>query len=128
MDRSDKEGIASGNTRSEYHRAELKVLIHGIYEIQKGVRNLVLCTICRTSARIITAKLQNCGISYLQQPLSEGRVNLYFGRSECLDAVSAFIHKPLNTLSAEEDFMLGAMLGYDIPMQCKRFCRRRSID
>lgn len=110
----------------ERHRTgELKVVIHGIYELQKGVRNLVLCTICHTSAAIVIRKLGRCGIGYLAQPVGEGRVNLFFGRQECLDAVAAFIDRPLNLLSAEEDFMLGAMLGYDIPMQCRRYCRRR---
>ena len=42
------------------------------------------------------------------------------------DAVRAFIDKPLNRLTPEQDFMLGAMLGYDIIQQCERFCRQRS--
>lgn len=25
----------------------------------------------------------------------------------------------------EEDFMLGIMLGYDISMQCERYCKRK---
>ena len=29
-------------------------------------------------------------------------------------------------LTPEEDFMLGVMLGYDLTMQCERFCNRRS--
>lgn len=44
----------------------------------------------------------------------------------CLETVATFIHKPLNELSAEEDFMLGAMLGYDIAGQCERYCKRKS--
>ena len=36
-----------------------------------------------------------------------------------------FVHKPLNELSAEEDFMLGVMLGCDLPMQCERYCTRK---
>lgn len=32
------------------------------------------------------------------------------------------VNKPLNKLSPEEDFMLGAMLGYDITMECERYC------
>lgn len=108
-----------------YRPGELKVVIHGIYELQKGIRNLVLCTICRTSARMVAEKLEKSGIGYLQQPVGTGRVNLYFGRRECLDAIRAFVDKPLNLLSPEEDFMLGAMLDYDIPMQCQRYCQRR---
>lgn len=32
------------------------------------------------------------------------------------------INRPLHQLSPEEDFMLGAMLGYDICAQCERYC------
>jgi hypothetical protein len=28
-------------------------------------------------------------------------------------------------LSPEQDFILGAMLGYDICVQCKRYCDRK---
>ena len=66
-------------------------------------------------------------IGYMIQEVSEKKVNLYFGKQECLDAVKTFIHKPLNRLSPEEDFMLGAMLGYDISMQCRRYCDRKSM-
>ena len=85
----------------------MKLFLHQIYEFQKGVRSLVLCTMCRTCASL----------------LSE---NLYFGNRMCLETVATFIHKPLNELSAEEDFMLGAMLGYDIAGQCERYCKRKS--
>lgn len=34
------------------------------------------------------------------------------------------ITRPLQQLSPEEDFILGALLGYDICMQCERFCKR----
>ena len=55
------------------------------------------------------------------------KVNLYFGKRACLDAVKTFIDKPLNRLTPEEDFMLGAMLGYDITLQCERFCTRKRV-
>ena len=35
------------------------------------------------------------------------------------------ITKPLNQLTPEEDFILGAMLGYDIRVQCERYCERK---
>ncbi len=36
------------------------------------------------------------------------------------------INKPcLGEVSDEEDFILGAMLGYDIVLQCKRYMDRR---
>ncbi len=111
----------------DYNRyPEIKTILHHIYEYKKGVRSLVLCTLCRTCATLVVEKLSAQGIPHLQQELGTNRVNLYFGKQACLDAVSNFAHKPLNRLTPEEDFMLGAMLGYDITMQCERFCNRKS--
>ena len=101
------------------------MLLHHIYEFQKGVRRLVICTICPTCARLMAERLQARRIDYLVQPVTADKVNLYFGHRACLDAVRMFVHKPLNELSAEEDFMLGVMLGYDLPMQCERYCTRK---
>ena len=64
-------------------------------------------------------------IHIVRQPVTDNKVNLYFGNRLCLDAVKTFVHKPLNELSPEEDFMLGAMLGYDITGQCERYCKRK---
>ena len=36
------------------------------------------------------------------------------------------VDKPLNQLTPEEDFILGAMLGYDICAQCERYCARKN--
>lgn len=36
------------------------------------------------------------------------------------------VTRPLNLLTPEEDFILGAMLGYDICAQCKRYCTRKA--
>ena len=59
------------------------------------------------------------------QPVGNDRVNLFFGRQECLDAIRLMVTRPLNLLSPEEDFILGAMLGYDICAQCERYCERK---
>lgn len=104
---------------------EMKMFMHHIYEYKKGVRDLILCTMCRTCAELVTERLRRQQIEYLAQDIDGQRVNLYFGKRACLDAVRMFIDKPLNRLTPEEDFMLGTMLGYDIPMQCERFCNRK---
>ena len=115
-------------SEQEYARfGDMKMFMHHIYEFKKGVRSLVLCTMCRTCASIVAERLRGQQIGYMIQEVSEQKVNLYFGKQECLDAVKTFIHKPLNRLSPEEDFMLGAMLGYDISMQCRRYCERKSM-
>ena len=103
----------------------MKMFMHHIYEYKKGVRDLILCTMCRTCAELVTERLRRQQIEYLAQDIDGQRVNLYFGKRACLDAVRMFIDKPLNRLTPEEAFMLGTMLGYDIPMQCERFCNRK---
>lgn len=71
------------------------------------------------------SRLRRENIDYLIRPVGNDRLNLFFGREECLQAVRMMINKPLNSLSAEEDFILGALLGYDICDQCKRYCSRK---
>lgn len=102
----------------------LKLFLHQIYEYRKGVRALVLCTTCPACAALLRDRLDSQGIGWLEQPVDRGKVNLYFGHEACLRVVSTFAHKPLHRLTAEEDFILGAMLGYDIRQQCERYCRR----
>ena len=104
----------------------MKLFLHQIYEFQKGVRSLVLCTMCRTCASLLSERLERLGIAYRIQSVTDSKVNLYFGNRMCLETVAPFIHKPLNELSAEEDFMLVAMLCYDIAGQCERYCKRKS--
>lgn len=112
----------------DYNRfGEMKMFMHHIYEFKKGVRDLILCTMCRTCAELVTERLRSQGIEYLTQEVGEDgrKLNIYFGKPACLAAVRTFIGKPLNRLTPEEDFMLGAMLGYDIPLQCERFLKKR---
>lgn len=105
---------------------EMKMVMHHIYEFKKGIRRLVLCTLCPTCAEIVKERLESQGIEYLIQQAGTRNVNLFFGDRACLDAVCSFIHKPLNLLTPEEDYMLGTMLGYDITLQCRRFCERKT--
>lgn len=111
----------------EYDRfGAMKLYFHQIYELKKGVRHLVLCTMSGDCARLLIDRLESQHIDYVEQPAGADKVNLYFGRQQCLDVVRHFIAKPLHRLTPEEDFMLGVMLGYDLTMQCERFCNRRS--
>ena len=105
----------------------MKLFMHQIYEYRKGVRQLVLCTMCPDCCALMRERLAAQGIPYLEQPVSDRKVNLYFGHDACLKVVGTFVHKPLNQLTPAEDFMLGAMLGYDIRQQCERFCKRAAV-
>ena len=52
----------------EFHRYDsMKLFLHQIYEFRKGVRNLVLCTMCRTCASLLAERLERQGIGYLIQ-------------------------------------------------------------
>ena len=105
--------------------ADMKVLMNHIYEYQKGVRQMVLYTFNKKHEVFAVTRLQKQNIPYIIQYVGNNNVNLFFGRQECLDAIQLIVTKPLNQLTPEEDFILGAMLGYDIRVQCERFCERK---
>ena len=106
--------------------AEIKVLFNHIYEYKKGIRSMVLCTIKKKYESMAIQRLESQQISYLIQEVGQRSVNLFFGKPECIEAIRILIDKPLNQLTPEEDFILGAILGYDICLQCKRFCSRKT--
>ena len=96
-----------------------------IYEYKKGVRRLVLYTFNKKYESFAITRLERQNIDYIIQPVGNDRLNLFFGKKECLDAIRMIITKPLCQLTPEEDFILGAMLGYDICAQCERYCERK---
>lgn len=109
-------GVATG---------EMRVLMNHIYEYKKGVRNMVLFTFNKKYEAFAIRRLENQRINYFIQPVGNECINLYFGKKECLDAIRMMVDRPLNELTPEEDFILGAMLGYDICAQCVRYCQRK---
>lgn len=104
---------------------DMKVLMNHIYEYKKGVRQIVLFTFNKRYENYATARLKRQNISYILQPVGNDRINLFFGRKQCLEAIRLMVTRPLSQLTPEEDFILGAMLGYDICAQCERYCERK---
>lgn len=104
---------------------DMKVLMNHIYEYKKGVRQMVLFTFNKRYEDYATARLKRQNISYILQPVGNDRINLFFGRMQCLEAIRLMVTRPLSQLTPEEDFILGAMLGYDICAQCERYCERK---
>ena len=104
---------------------EMKVLMNNFYEHHKGVRQMVLFTCNKKYKEPAVSRLESQGIPYVLQPAGQKNLNVYFGRTECLAAIRLFVTRPLNELTPEEDFILGAMLGYDICAQCQRYCKRK---
>lgn len=86
---------------------------------------MVLYTMNKEHEAFAIRRLERQNISYLIQEVNANKINLFFGKAECMDAIRHIIIRPLNHLTPEEDFILGAMLGYDICQQCKRYCNKR---
>jgi hypothetical protein len=87
---------------------------------------MILFTCPRRFEQQACIRLKRQSIDYVAQPAGRDNVNIYFGRRECLDAIRLFVTRPLHELTPEEDFILGAMLGYDICVQCERYCERKN--
>lgn len=103
-------------------QAKSRIFLNHIYEFKKGVRNMVLYTMSKEHEEFAIRRLKNQKISYMIQEVGTNKINLFFGKAECMEAMRHIIIRPLNQLTAEEDFILGAMLGYDLCQQCKRYC------
>ncbi len=104
---------------------DTRVFLNHIYELKKGVRQMALHTLARKDMSFALNRLEKNGIDYLVQEVDTHKVNVFFGKKACIRAISCIVNRPLYMLTPEEDFMLGALLGYDICMQCDRFCERK---
>lgn len=98
-----------------------------LYEVSKGTKPAALVTCEAVLLDKILPKLKHKDLSYFVQNLDKGKVNLFFGNKECIDVIKKFLDKPLCSLSSLEDFILGAILGYDVKLQCKRLLERNKV-
>ena len=73
---------------------DLKVLMNHIYEYQKGVRRMVLFTFNKKYEAFARTRLERQHIEYVIQPVGNDRLNLFFGKRECLDAIRMIVTKP----------------------------------
>ncbi|MBP1628415.1 MAG: hypothetical protein H6Q00_2890 [Holophagaceae bacterium] len=105
----------------------MTVLAHHIYEYEKGLRSLVLHTLPSSQAPGAVERLQRRGICYHLERVDENRMNLFLGDPLCMEVVKRMCQKPLGTLSPEEDFILGIMLGYSRLGQCRRYMQRKAL-
>lgn len=99
----------------------IQVFLHLLYEYKKGLRDLALYTFSDSIKDFIEMKLNKLCIPYIIQSLNNERSNVFFGDEACIQVLSSFGNKKLNNYTAEEDFMLGIMLGYNRTEQCKRY-------
>ncbi len=105
--------------------AEMSVFLNHIYEFRKGVRNMVLMTMSTCFQDFAIKRLESNHIPYHVQEVCAEKINLYFGKKECMEAIRYIASKPVNQLSPEEDFILGSLLGYDLCQECERYCSRK---
>ncbi|WP_448821015.1 DUF2023 family protein [Cetobacterium sp.] len=99
----------------------MEVFIHHIYEFEKGIRNLILHTISEDLLSFVENKLETKKIAYKIYKLKNGRYNVFFGDESCINVIKKIDKPNLSEYSAEEDFILGIMLGYDRKKQCDRY-------
>ncbi len=104
-----------------------RIVNHSLYELDKGVRQLFMLTVSWADLPGVVARLATEGVDHYVHRLNDSRVNLFFGRAALVETVRRFVDKPLCDLTAEEDFMLGALLGYDREQQCRRYLERTAI-
>ncbi len=104
----------------------MEVLTHHIYEYKKGLRNLVLHTTDAMLEDVVISRLEKHEIPYIIEKVGEKSINIFFGNSICIDVLKYIKTSDLSTLSDEEDFMLGIMLGYDRLKQCERYVGRKN--
>lgn len=101
-----------------------RIVNHSLYELDKGVRQLFMLMLSWADLPGVVARLSVGRIDRYVHRLSESRVNLFFGRAALVETVSRFADKPLYELKAEENLMLGALLGCDREQQCRRYLER----
>lgn len=116
--------LPSLTRRSAEAAPVLRLLHHNIYEYSRGVRALFLMTINRRELELALGRLETQGIERFVQELGPAKANLFFGRPAFVAVARSLVTRPLNALTAEEDFMLGTLLGYDGEQQCRRFLAR----
>ena len=104
---------------------EHRIFAHHLYEYEKGLRNLVLFTTTALSKDAIEERLKAKNINCHVQEVNGAKVNIFFGGKVCNDIVRCMSFKSVSDLTAEEDFILGVMLGYDRLKQCERYLKRK---
>ena len=98
----------------------MRVFSTYLYEVLKGTKPAALVTCEENLLGQMLPKLQKENLRYFIQSLPNSKVNIFFGAKECIEIVEKF--------SPFEDFILGAILGYDIKLQCKRLLKRSDVN
>ena len=115
-----------GTTCKDFNSAEMQILLHHIYEYNKGLRSLVLHTMNSIYQERTEELLTRRGIKYIVQKVSDKKINVFFGEQKCIQILESFGNDTILEFNDEEDFILGIMLGYDRTQQYERYLKRTS--
>ncbi len=102
----------------------MRVFAHHLYEFNKGLRRLILHTTKAEYRDEIITRLERRGIPYIIQNVTDSKINVFFGDRFCIEVLKSFPDLNLRDLDPDKDFILGAMLGYDMRMHCRRYLNR----
>ena len=109
--------------KKSFIKYNYELFAHHLYELEKGLRHLVLHTAPSEVMGEMIKKLEKNGVTFYIQELNEEKINLFFGEKECVEIIKRFKNKDLSKYTPEEDFILGIMLGYDTLKQTKRYLK-----
>lgn len=101
-----------------------QVLNHSLYEFSKGVRPLFMITAERADLTGLLRQVRSYQVAYYVHPVSDSKINLFFGKPLLVETARRIVNKPLFALTPEEDFILGTLLSYDREQQCERLLKR----
>lgn len=91
-----------------------------IYEYKKGMRDLAMYTCTREDYPTYAEQLLKNNVEYSIKEIGNNKINIFFGKIECLVILKQFSSQKLSEISKYEDFILGIMLGYSRNEQYKR--------
>ena len=88
---------------------EIRIFLNHIYEFKKGVRNMVLYTMSKEHEEFAIRRLKNQKISYMIQEVGTNKINLFFGKPECMEAMRH--HSPLKSTDSRRRLYFGGHAG-----------------
>ena len=98
-----------------------------LYAYKKGIRRLILFTTRAEERARVEGRLMKEGIAFHTMRVGRRKINVFFGDGPCVRVIRAIGKPRLKDLTAEEDFLLGTMLGYDLAKQCDRYLERKEV-
>ena len=85
----------------------MEVLVHHIYEYEKGLRNLILHTTSKDLKDKIEEKLNRKKIPYIIHEIPHEKINIYFGNNYCIDVVKSIDKVNLSAILMKKTIFWG---------------------